>query len=288
MRSASALHTTAAVLSEPTLADVLRDLWRARTYLMAGAASGLLCAALFLFLAVPQYGAAMLVSPTTRSGTPDISALFPNNASFAMEYVMQSFGPGDSSDFMRFEAILREASVAAQALKDEKIRAGIADARQWRFETASGLSDAAALAAWLQKNITVEPVGQTRLKRIGVRHPDPVFAAYLLQKLYDTADGIIRAELEDKTQKRIAYLEHEIDSVSHPDHKRVLTKLLMDQEQIRMILSVNEPFAALMAEPPAAGPKPVWPRRSLVLPGFAFAGMFAGYVLFILRRRAAP
>lgn len=278
--------TTATHFPEPTLADLLRDFWRARIYLLTGAVAGIICALVFLAIAVPQYRAAMLVAPTTRSGTPDISALFPDNASFAMEYVLQSFGPGDSSDFMRFETILREPSVADRLLSDEKVKAGVNRAARYRGAGTENIDTPAKMAAWLQENISVEPVGQTRLKRVAVLHPDPVFAVYLLQSAYSAADGLIRAELEDKTQRRIEYLEHEIDTISHPDHRRVLTKLLMDQEQIKMIMAVGEPFAAQMAEPPAAGPRPVWPRKSLLLPAFAFAGMLASYLLALARRHA--
>jgi hypothetical protein len=274
--------------AEPTLNDMLRDLWRARRALAFGAIMGLACATLFLLLAVAQYRASMLVTPTTRSGTPDISALFPNNASFAMEYVMQSFGPGDSSDFMRFETILREPTVAAVLLQDEKIRAGLGEARRSRIGGHKAPATAPQLAAWLQDHVAVEPVGQTRLKRLVLLHPDPVFAAYMLGRLYAAADNVIRAELEEKTVHRIAYLEKTLDKTSHPDHRRVLTQLLMDQEQISMVLAVNEPFAAAVAEPPAAGPRPAWPRKTLVLPGFVFAGAFAAYMIFLLRRSARP
>lgn len=282
MHSASAPFLSSTY--EPTLGDVLRDLWRARFYLLAGVVIGLTGASLFLAAAVPQHRATMLVAPTTRSGTPDISALFPNNASFAMEYVMQSFGPGDSSDFMRFETILREASIADRLLRDEKIRTGLAKAQHYKFSAVADTDNSSKLAAWLQKNIAVEPVGQTRLKRVSLLHPDPAFAVYMLQQMYGITDGMIRAELEDKTAKRINYLTGELDKISNPEHRRILTKLLMDQEQINMILAVNEPYAAAIAEPPAAAPKPTWPRKSLVLPAFVFTGFFAGYIVYMLRR----
>jgi len=269
---------------EPTLSDVVRSLWQARFYLLVGLIVGIVTAYAFVSAAVPQYRATMLVTPTTRSGTPDISALFPNNASFAMEYVMQSFGPGDSSDFMRFETILREASVAEVLLQDKKIKAGMMAAQKYKFSEGHALSSGPEFAAWLQKNISIESVGQTRLRRIVLRHPDPEFSVYFLQRLYSAADNMIRAELEDKTDKRLSYLTRTIDNTKHPDHKRVLTKLLMDQEQIRMILAVNEPFAAMVAEPPAASPKPAWPRKSVVFPVFIFSGLFILYLIYAIRR----
>ena len=207
----------------------------------------------------------MIVAPTTRTGTPDISALFPaDNASAAMGYVMQSFGQGDSSDFARFESILREPSVAARLLArpDYPRRPGPGAALGPRAGAGFGHAGAARRLAD-RARLDVEPVGQpTRLKRVTFRHPDPVFAAQLLQALYDSADTLIRDELEARTAKRIAYLNKRCcQKEPDPDHRRALTKLLMDQEQIAMVLAVHEPFAAQMAEPPAAGPKAAWPRK---------------------------
>ena len=269
----------------PTIADLVRDAWRGRRFVAGGALLGLLAGALLLLLAVPQYQAAMIVGPTTRTGTPDISSLFPDNPGFAMEFVMQSFGPGDSSDFMRFESILDEPSVAAKLLARPDIAAGLAKAKRWIAAPAPGLSTPARLAAWLSNRVDVEPVGQTRLKRITFRHPDPVFAARFLQALYDTADTLIRDELEARTAKRIAYLNRVLSIEQNPDHRRALTKLLMDQEQIAMVLAVHEPFAAQMAEPPAAAPKPAWPRKSVVLPACLLIGALGGFAFYSLRRR---
>jgi uncharacterized protein involved in exopolysaccharide biosynthesis len=270
---------------EPTLADVLRDVWRARLPVLAGALAGLLAALIFLRVAVPQYRAEMLVAPASHGSTPDISSLMPDNAGAAMQFVLQSFSSGDSSDFMRFEAILREPTIAARLLQDDNIRRGLAHAGRWNFLAPPPLDSAPRLAAWLQDNLEVEPVGATRLRRIIFKHPDPAFAALLLRRIYDATDDLIRAEREETTAQRIAYLEKTIDQTANPDHKRDLTKLLMDQEQIAMILAVHEPFAASLAEPPAAGAKPDWPHRPLVISSFMLVGVFLGYVLHGLRRR---
>ncbi len=270
---------------EPTLADVLRDVWRARLLVLIGAVVWLVAGFIFLHAAVPQYRAEMIVAPVSRGSAPDLSGMMPDNAGAAMQFVLQSFGSGDSSDFMRFEAILREPTVAARLLQDEKIRQGLGQARRWNFMPAPPLDSAPRLAAWLQDNLDIEPVGATHLQRIIFRHPDPAFAALMLRRIYDTTDDLIRAEREDTTAQRIAYLEKTIDQTANPDHKRDLTKLLMDQEQIAMILAVHEPFAASLAEPPASGAKPDWPRKPLVILSFMLVGIFLGYVVHGLRRK---
>ena len=72
--------------------------------------------------------------------------------------------------------------------------------------------------------------------------------------------------------------------MDHPDHRRALTSLLMEQEHVQMILAMDEPFAAIIAEPPAAGVKPYWPRKAIVLPVGLLAGMVLAYMLSGLRR----
>lgn len=271
---------------EPALGDLLRMFWRARLWIVGGALAGLAAALVIMALAVPHYRATMLVSPTTRSGTPDISALFPDNASFAMEYVLQSFGPGDSSDFMRFETIIRENSVAARMLAaQESMADAVARSGRWTFVRGERPVTGEDMADWLQKNVKSEPVLNTRLKRISVTHRDPGFAVMLLHNLYVTADDLIRSEVTGRTENRISYLQNLLDKTTHPEHRRILTRLLMDQEQIRMILAVGEPFAAQMAEPPSASPRPVWPRRAVVFPACVLVGALIGYAVFGLRRR---
>ena len=277
---------TLTVDSEATIGDVIIDMWRARTWLAGGGIIALCLGLLFLSFAVPQYRVSMIVTPTMRAGTSDIAALFPDNANRAMEYVMQNFGPGDASDFMRFEAILDEPTVAKKLLHDKRIIDGISQSGRFRLSKAPDIENELQLSDWLKKQIKAETVVGTSLKSITIMHPDPEFAAYLLQRVYSATDSIIRQELLQKTSRRVIWLKKKIDDTAHPEHRKVLTDLLMDQEQIRMVLAVNEPHAASIAEPPSAGAKPYWPRKSLIMPSFVLIGMFLAYALFGLRRTA--
>ena len=54
---------TAALSSDPTLADVIFMLWRSRRSLLAGLDARLCAGALFLMLAVPHYRVTLLVGP---------------------------------------------------------------------------------------------------------------------------------------------------------------------------------------------------------------------------------
>lgn len=270
--------------NDPTLADLIADLWQAKFYLMVGALAGLFIALGFMATAVPHYRATMLVAPAERSTGPDIKALLPDNSSFAVQYMLSAMGSPESGDYMRFEHILREPSVAAALLQDERVMAGIAGVRRFNFQSPETPDSAVALAAYLQDHVKIEPVGTTPLRRVVYGHPDRAFAAYLLARLHDITDSLIRQEVRARTHSREAYLQNALATTEHPDHRRALTSLLMEQEHIQMILAMDEPFAAIIAEPPAAGVKPDWPKAPLVVPAFMLGCMLLAFVVYGLRR----
>jgi len=270
---------------EPTLGDLLKDLWQMKFALLWGGLIGLAFAVVFIASAVPHYRASMLVAPAERRTGPDIKALLPDNSSFAVQYLMNSLGSPDSGDYMRFENTLRETTVAGALLSDARIVEGVGKDRRFAFEGKNEVtSSPEKFSAYLVKRVAIEPVGTTPLRRLVYKHPDRVFAGYMLTRLHEAADSVIRQEIRNKTQSREAYLEKALLTVDHPDHRRALTSLLMEQEHVQMILAMDEPFAAIIAEPPAAGVKPYWPRKAIVLPVGLLAGMVLAYMLSGLRR----
>jgi LPS O-antigen subunit length determinant protein (WzzB/FepE family) len=272
--------------TEPTLGDVLHAIWRAKISIFIGAALGVLVAAILLTLSVPQYRAEMLVGPAERQASgSDIKALLPDNSSFAVQYLVSSLGSRDSTDFMRFEQTLRGTATARILMEDDKIKNGAAMDRPFTTSPKESLKTPEHLAAYLSKNVIIETVGTTPMRRIIYRHPDPTFAVYLLTRLQQIGDGMIREDVRTTAENRAQYLEKELETTANPDHRRALTALLMEQEHVRMLLSIDEPFAAMIAEPAAASPKPDRPRKSLLVASFMMIGAFLGYALHAVRRR---
>lgn len=110
----------------------------------------------------------------------------------------------------------------------------------------------------------------------------------MLQAIHRAADQIIRDDVSRRTQQRVRWLNEMLAEVKHPDHRKALVALLMAQEQARMLVALDEPFAAAIVEPAAASAKPYWPRRGIVFPIAVLAGLFLGYGVYALRfvRRA--
>jgi len=256
--------------ADATLADFGGDLWRGRVWIVAGLAVGLALAVIFLTLAVPRYKAQMLAGPVA-----------------APVVEQNEKAQAAPLDFARFESILRAPSVAAAVKRDAGLVAGIEADRRWRGARAPDTESAAQIADYLEKHITVEPAGGTMLRRVSYTHPDPVFAAKLLAAVHQAADTIIREEGHVRAGERAAQLQETLAHTQNAAHRRTLTDLLMGQEQARMILAIDQPFAAAIAEAPAAGAKPHWPRKAVVVPVMMLAGAFFGFALFSMRRRSA-
>jgi len=271
--------------AEPTLGDLVQSVWRAKLSVVIGGVFGLIAAIVFLSVAVPHYRVTMLVGPAERAPKADIKALLPDNPSFALQYLVSTMGSQDSSDFMRFENTFRGPAVAAELLKDAKIKEGMAYNGPFVFSPSETIDSPQALSDLLQKSISIEPVGNTPLRRVSIDVSSREFGLYILNKAYTQTDALIRAEIQNQAHNRAAYLQDMLGKTNNPDHRRALTALLMEQEHIQMILGANEAYAAIIAEAPSVSVKPWWPRKSLILAGFIFAGMVLGFALTVTRPR---
>lgn len=252
--------------ADATFTDFLGDLWRARLHLLVGGVAGLLGALQFLFMAVPHTRAMMIVAPATVSATVDAQ--------------------GTDVAFDRFEATLRGPSVAASIFADQSLRDGVAADRRWRIGKAVPVDSAADIASYLEKHVEILPVGSTLLRRVRYAHPDARFAVTLLAALGTAADSAIRDDVRTQVTQRAAYLQNTLSQTTNPDYRRHLTDLLNDEQKARLDLAQDRPYAAILAEAPAAEGRPHWPRAGFVLPVMVMMGLFFGFALFNLRRSA--
>ncbi|MGB0720329.1 MAG: hypothetical protein ACPGRX_07640, partial [Bdellovibrionales bacterium] len=181
--------------------------------------------------------------------------------------------------FTRFEAMYAGPSVAALLLRDQRVRDGLAD--DYAFSSDGEAEwNAAQLSAYMRGQVWLDPFGETALRALQYRHPDPQFAAYFLQQIHRTADQLIRKDIRTGVDERIDYLERAIGKTPNPDHRRAITGLLLEQERVRMMVSMDEPVAAKVIEKAYAAPRPVWPDPYLFYGGFLLLGLLIGYVVF--------
>lgn len=105
-----------------------------------------------------------------------------------------------------------------------------------------------------------------------------------LHRLHNVTDGLIRHGMRKDVNERIAYLNTAISETMNPDHRRAMTDLLMEQERLKMLVSIDQPYAASVVVPAAHSVKPVWPDTVLVYVSFIAVGAFLGFVVFSLRK----
>lgn len=214
----------------------------------------------------------------------EVSSLLASDDLFALRYMVQRVGVMNASDFTRFENVYSGVSVAAELLQDPRVQNGLTQDRPFAFSAAPSLQTAEALSEYIQRRVTAETIGPTLMRRLVYMHPDPAFAAYFLGSLHAVADGMIRQSINQDANERIAYLQGAISHTDHPEHRRALTALLLEQERLRMLVSIDQPYAAAVVEPPSSSSRPLWPPRALVLLCAAFAGGLAGFGFFVFAR----
>ncbi len=268
------------------LGDAIGDSWAARVYVFIGAFVGLMFAVLFLIIVTPRHTANMMIAPAERSGGTDISAFFPENSSFAKKYMVDSIGSAESTDFMRFEHILLGPSVAKILMEENSyVVDGVKRGKRFLFADGPTIRSPEELSAYFKENITISPVAATSLRHLSYLHPDPEFAVNLLKMIYETADKIIKKDIKAQAIKRSIYFKKALEIEENPEHRKALTSLFLEQEHILTMLAVDEPFAAMIAEPATTGLAPDWPPYHIVIGVFMFAGMFWNYGRYFKRYR---
>ena len=271
--------------SSETLLSLMGRLWVLRWFVLAGGIVGALLAAAIQGVSVPQYRASMIVGPANPVNGAEISSLLADDNLFALRFLAQRLGNTGSSDFMRFETIVKGPSLAGVLLKNQTVREQVARDKAFVFSSNPRLDTPERLAEYLARQVTLEPVGGTPLRKMTYTHPDPDFAVRLLTVLHAIGDSMIRGSIRREAAERIQYLEEAIDQTPNPEHRRALTTLLMEQERL---VSIDQPYAAVVVEPAAVLSRPVWPDPYMLYGGLAAAFAFVGFLIGQARQAAVP
>ncbi len=265
-----------------TLADLLQLLFKARLFMAGGAMIGILIAILLLSILPASYKATMIVAPADGYALGDYASSHGGSTSTYDKIVSLPFWrpmemEGISTDFYRFVQTARGPSVATILLKDEMVRAQMTGEAQISPDY---------LAEYMARHVDIQPVGATPLRKLTYYHPDKNFAAAFLRKIHLVADQMIRRDRRRMAQTRIKYLTQSLEKNTNPDHRRIITGLLMQQEHILMLANLDEPYAAIIVEPAASSAQPAWPDTPMTVGGFALIGALCGFALWSWRRAA--
>lgn len=271
-------------VTEPSLAEMIRDIWEARTAITRGFLSGALCALLLMGLLMPSYKAEMIVAPASPMNGADMSSMPLDGSLSALRYLVQRAGGGNSSNFLRFENLYAGPSVATLLLKDDVILAGLQNDKTLRLRLLQKEKEWTPdkLSAYIERRVKLVRLEDRTLRRLTYLHPDRKFAPYLLSRLHILTDALIRNDIRGQTIERISYLQEKLAQSTNPEHRRALATLLLEQERLLMLASIDQPYAAAALEPPHASVKTVWPDPLLVFPIFMLLGAVLGLVFHSL------
>ncbi len=261
---------------EQSFAEVLSEIWRGRWFIAVGFVLGMLSAAVFVWLAVKHVEARMVIAPASPMEAMQAQGVR------AGQNGVRSQSSADMN-FTRFQSVFRGASVAKLLLRDDMIRGGLENDKAFRFQKDERLWDAAKLSEYIARRVHVDPVGESALRVLSYEHENPAFAAVFLRKLHETTDGLIRHAMRKDVNERIAYLQGALGQTLNPEHRRALTDLLMEQERLKMLVSIEQPYAAAVVETAYPMMKFSWPNVPLVLAAFGLSGAFFGFVVFSVR-----
>lgn len=263
---------------EMTLGELAALLWSGRLYLLVGGVCGLILAAIFLWSATPYYEAVMTLAPARPMEAP-IAA---DNETFRAHTTIRPPSENDQN-FTRFQNVAEGATIAGLLLKQPSITQGLAQDKTYVFTRGEMDWHAEQLAAYMQERISFTRSSDGAITQMRYRHPDAGFAVLFLQHVHALADGLIRQDERKAVSARITYLQEELSKTFNPDHKRALTTLLLEQERLKMMVSLDQPFAADVVEKAYATFKPVWPNALFVYAGAGLMGAVFGFVIFGFR-----
>jgi len=268
------------VIAEKTLFDVLGEVWRAK-YLMVGATLlAVLLAFLFIGISQPYYRAQMIVAPANSIGMMAFGSTLGQGQEGTISAGDVS---GESIDvFPVFGAIYSGTTVSSFLAQDKDFLRSLRDDRPFVFSEAKTNWDAQRLSEYLQKHVHLEPLsGSSSFRRLIYMHPDKKFAADLLTRIHRVTDEMIRARVLEETNQRIKYIDTALAKTNNPDHKRSLTALLMEQERQKMMVSLDQPYAAAIIEPAFVSSRTRWPDPFVIYPVFVILGLAVGYMVAV-------
>ncbi len=271
--------TPVQVLPEKTIFDVIQDVWKSRFYMLAFAILFLVLSLLFLSFTQKFYRADMIIAPATpMDGGMRSSSQIGEGTIRVQPENLQS-----TAAFVRFEAIFNGMSVASVLIKDRRIIDALRFDRTFEFSKSVDDWNEEKLSEYLKKRIKIEPVSGTPLRRLIYLHPNKNFATYMISKIHRVSDDIVRRRILNEVNGRISYLNKSLSVTANPDHRRNLTSLLMEQERLKMLVSLDQPYAATIVERPYISSKPRWPDTYVIYPVFLFLGLLLGFIVYGLR-----
>lgn len=262
---------------EPQFTDLLCDIWKARISVLTGAVLGGLVTLILWAALVPHYSAKLYLLPADPMKNINLSSLLQKDGFSVLSDFVEQSGVLSSPGLAQFKTVYFTAPVTGQLLNDNRIRQGLLADSWLRWVKPQSQWSRPQFSQYVKDRVVLTRGNQHGITLMEYRHPDPEFAAYFLKTLHDLSDDVIRSETLVRTNERIAYLRDNIAAMQNPENRRALTALLYEQERMKMLVSIDQDFAARIVGDAVQSPEPVWPDWPLLASVLIFIGAAFGY-----------
>lgn len=249
------------------LDDIVSVLKNHGKAIILGIVAGILCATFVMFVQKPTWQAEMIIGPSERTGMPSLSSFLPQGAADApaLQYFVERIDASHATDF----------TILTTAVTSSKI----AELFYNKYGQEFGFQSVNDARRFFDKNLSVRSYGLTPFKQLRLRYNDPAKAQAMLNHLFIIADNKIRQDKKAKATRRISYLDNQLETVRNLNHRDAIIALLKEQEQVTMMASIDQYFAATIINAPTVGLKPVSPNPLILFPGLIFIGAFIGLLI---------
>ena len=269
---------------DPTLADLFKDMWRGRWFILTGIIFWTALAAGFVVKTPGYYRAEMNIGPVSGSletVTPQAPVARDGQVVSPARFI-QNYDTAKAPDqFARIEALLTGRAVAQALAQDPEI-SKIINKDGWTRPLPKAPLSADIIDAYLDRAIDISFVREKRFRKLTYHHIDRKAAGQFLETIFKAADNRVKFLDRQDIKSRIAHLKNALEQSANPDQRRALAFLLTLEEQKHMLLSSENGYAAKIIDPPSLSLRPVWPKLSLFVPGGILIGIIFGYIVFVI------
>ena len=271
---------------DPSLKDLLTDIWAARWFVIVFALFAMAAAFAFVHQTPGYYRASMVIGPALAPpDTVSAHTARTQDDSFTSPASFLRHNQRDQrrDSFTRLEIVLKGQAVAEQLARRPDIKKGVR-LDSWNHDKKHNQLRADDLREYLTKTLDIQPISDTSMLRLVYSHPSADFAGEFLKQVFTFADTHIKTQDRADIASRVQHLESSLKNAHNTEVRRALAFLLTLEDQRLMLVSSRGQYAGQIVDPVSLSPDPIWPRLSVFVAFALIVGSFFGYAVFAVWR----
>jgi uncharacterized protein involved in exopolysaccharide biosynthesis len=292
--------------AEVDLIDLFRDVWGARK-LIFGLTLGASSIAIAIALWLPNvYESSTILRPkNSQAGMSDLIGQYGGLAKLAGVSLPPENGQQKTSLALE---ILKSRRFASEFVERHKILPQFFAAKDWNWDTQklsldpsiyddsgktwirranpprSPRPSAAEIHDLWMETFSAAEDKDTGFVRLSLKHRSPVLAKLWLDLVILDINEELRAQDLEKAERAILYLEKKMKETQISEIRNLLSGLLRNHMESRMLATIEEDYAFSVIDPPAIEEKKAQPNRVLICISGFFIGLFSSIFLALILR----